>query len=155
MKLFLDRRWKKDTYTIGKLYLDEKPFCETLEDRDRGLDNAMPLEEIKAMKKAGITAIPTGTYNVRMDITSVKYSKSSWYVKNCHGAKVPRLENVPGFEGILIHSGNTAKDTEGCILVGRNKVKGQVVNSKETYLELYNKMYAAYKNKETIEIIIK
>lgn len=155
MKILVDRKWKKEGYTIGRLSIGGVPFCETLEDKDRGLKSTMSLEEIKALKKAGITAIPTGTYNVRMDIVSNKYSKSTWYQKNCHGSKVPRLENVPGYDGILIHSGNTAADTEGCILVGQNKVKGQVINSKETFLQLYNKMYAAYQKGEKIEITIK
>ena len=75
--------------------------------------------------------------------------------KNCRGSKVPRLENVPGYEGILIHSGNTAEDTEGCILVGQNKVVGKVINSKATFLQLYDKMYAAYQKGENIEITIK
>lgn len=155
MKILVDRKWKKEDYTIGKLYIDGVPFCETLEDKDRGLTSSMPLEKIKVLKKAAITAIPTGTYNVRMDIVSSKYSKSSWYVQNCHGAKVPRLENVPGYEGILIHSGNTASDTEGCVLVGQNKAVGKVLNSKETFLQLYNKMYAAYSKGEKIQITIK
>lgn len=155
MKILVDRKWKKEGYTIGKLSIDGVPFCETLEDKDRGLKSTMSLEEIKSLKKAGITAIPTGTYNVRMDIVSNKYSKSAWYQKNCHDSKVPRLENVPGYEGILIHSGNTAADTQGCILVGQNKVKGQVINSKETFLQLYNKMYAAYQKGGKIEITIK
>lgn len=155
MKLLLDRKWKKEDYTIGKLYIDGVPFCETLEDKDRGLKTSMTLEEIRGIKKPAITAIPTGTYKVRMDVVSNKYSKSAWYVKNCHGARVPRLMNVPGYDGILIHSGNTAENTEGCILVGQNKVKGQVINSKDTFLQLYNKMYAAYQKGETIEITIK
>ena len=155
MKILVERKWKKEDYTIGKLSVDNIPFCETLEDKDRGLDSKMSLEKIRALKKAAITAIPTGTYNVRMDVVSSKYCKSDWYVKNCHGAKVPRLENVPGYAGILIHSGNTASDTEGCILVGQNKVKGKVINSKETFLQLHNKMYAAYQKGESIEITIK
>lgn len=155
MKILVDRKWKKEDYTIGKLYIDGVPFCETLEDKDRGLTSSMPLEKIKVLKKAAITAIPTGTYNVRMDVVSSKYSKSDWYVKNCHGAKVPRLENVPGYAGILIHSGNTASDTEGCILVGQNKAVGKVLNSKETFLQLYNKMYAVYGKGEKIQITIK
>lgn len=155
MKILVDRKWKKKDYTIGKLYIDGVAFCETLEDRDIGLTSSMPLEKIKVMKVAAVTAIPTGTYNVRMDVVSSKFSKSSWYINNCHGAKVPRLENVPGYAGILIHTGNTAADTEGCILVGQNKAVGKVLNSKETFLQLYNKMYTAYKKGEKIEITIK
>lgn len=155
MKILVDRKWKKPEYTIGKLFIDDVFFCNTLEDRDRGLDNAMPLEEIKKKKVAGVTAIPTGTYNVRMDIVSPKYSMKDWFVNNCHGARMPRLENVKGFEGVLIHSGNTALDTDGCVLVGKNDVKGMVTKSKDYFLQLYNKMYAAYKEGEKITITIK
>lgn len=155
MNILVDRKWKKEAYTIGKLHLDGVPFCETLEDRDRGLASSMSPEEIKKRKKAGTTAIPTGTYKVRMDVISGKYSKSDWYIRNCHGARVPRLENVPGFDGILMHTGNTASDTEGCILVGQNKERGKVINSKETFLKLYDRMYSAYCKGEGIEITIR
>lgn len=155
MKILVDRKWKKDTYTIGKLYLDGSPFCETLEDKDRGLRNNMVIDQIKVLKKAGITAIPTGTYNVRMDVVSPKYSSKDWFVKNCNGARMPRLDNVPGYAGVLIHPGNTAEETEGCLLVGQNKVKGKVINSRETFLKLYDKLYSAYKKSEKIEITIK
>lgn len=155
MKILVDRKWKKDTYTIGKLYLDGSPFCETLEDKDRGLKASMTIDQIRVLKKAGITAIPTGTYKVRMDVVSPKYSSKDWFVKNCNGAKMPRLENVPGYVGVLIHPGNTAEETEGCLLVGQNKVKGKVINSREIFLGLYNRMYAAYKKGEKIEITIK
>lgn len=154
MKILVERKWKKEEYTIGKLYIDGTFFCNTLEDKDRGLKNTMPLEEIKKNKKAGVTAIPTGTYNVRMDIVSPKYSSKEWFIKNCHGAKMPRLDNVPGFEGILIHCGNKASDTDGCLLVGKNDVKGMVTKSKEYFLQLYNKMYAVYSKGEKIEITV-
>lgn len=155
MKILVDRKWKKEGYTIGKLYIDNMAFCDTLEDTDRGLDSSMSLEKIKVLKKAAITAIPTGTYKVRMDVVSNKYNGKDWYMKNCNGSRIPRLENVPGYAGILIHPGNTAAETEGCILVGKNKAKGKVLESKETFLQLYNKMYAAYKKGENIEITIK
>lgn len=155
MKILVDRKWKKEDYTIGKLYVDGVFFSNTLEDKDRSLTSSTSLEEIKKSKKAGETAIPTGTYKVRMDIVSPKYSKSSWYVKNCNGARMPRLKDVPGYDGVLIHAGNTAKDTEGCILVGKNDVKGMVTKSKDYFLKLYNIMYTAYKKGESIEIIIK
>lgn len=155
MKILIDRKWKKDGYTIGKLYVDGVFFSNTLEDKDRGLTSNMSLEEIKKKKKTGETAIPTGTYNVRMDISSPRFSKSNWYIKNCNGARMPRLEKVPGYDGVLIHAGNTAKDTEGCILVGKNDVKGMVTKSKDYFLKLYNIMYTAYKKGENIEITIK
>ena len=154
MKIFVDRKWKKSGYTIGKLYIDNVFFCNTLEDTDRGLKQDMPLSKIKEVKIAAITAIPSGTYNVRMDIISPKYSLKPWFVTNCHGARMPRLENVPGYSGVLIHPGNTAKDTDGCILVGKNDVKGMVTNSKAIFLELYNKMYAAYKKGEKVKLLV-
>lgn len=155
MKILIDRKWKKEGYTIGKLYVDGVFFSNTLEDRDRGLTSTMSIEEIKKKKKAGDTAIPTGTYKVRMNISSPRFSKSNWYIKNCNGAKMPRLKDVPGYDGVLIHCGNTAKDTEGCILVGKNDVKGMVTKSKDYFLKLYNIMYTAYKKGESIEITIK
>lgn len=155
MKILIDRKWKKNEYTIGKLYVDSVFFSNTLEDKDRGLTSSMSLEEIKKEKKAGETAIPTGTYKIRMDISSPRFSKSNWYIKNCNGARMPRLKDVPGYDGVLIHCGNTAKDTEGCILVGKNDVKGMVTKSKDYFLKLYNIMYAAYKKDENIEITIK
>ena len=155
MKILIDRKWKKNEYTIGKLYVDGVFFSNTLEDKDRGLTSSMSLEEIKKEKKAGETAIPTGTYEIRMDISSPRFSKSNWYIKNCNGARMPRLKDVPGYDGVLIHCGNTAKDTEGCILVGKNDVKGMVTKSKDYFLKLYNIMYAVYKKGENIEITIK
>ena len=155
MKILIDRKWKKEEYTIGKLYVDGVFFSNTLEDKDRGLMSSISPEEIKKEKKAGETAIPTGTYKIRMDISSPRFSRSNWYIKNCNGARMPRLKDVPGYDGVLIHCGNTAKDTEGCILVGKNDVKGMVTKSKDYFLKLYNIMYAAYKKGENIEITIK
>lgn len=139
MKLEVKRVYKGPSYTIGKLYIDEKYFCDTLEDTDRELDDSMSLEEIKRIKIANNTAIPTGEYTVTLDIKSPKYSNYTKYPwsKDIE-AKVPRLINVKGFDGVLIHpSGNTPKDTSGCLLVGQNKVKGQVINSKNTFRELF------------------
>lgn len=155
MELVVERKWKKEGYTIGKLFINNVFFCNTLEDKDRGLTSAMSIVKLKAIKKAAITAIPSGTYNVRMDIVSPKYSSKEWYVKNCNGARMPRLENVPGYVGVLIHPGNTAEETEGCILVGKNDVVGKVTKSKDYFLQLYNKIYTAYKKGEKITITIK
>ena len=82
MKILIDRKWKKENYTIGKLYIDDVFFSSTLEDKDRGLLSNMSLEEIKKKKKTGQTAIPAGAYKVRMDISSPRFSKSNWYIKN-------------------------------------------------------------------------
>lgn len=154
MKLLVDRRWKKATYTIGRFYIDGILYCNTLEDADRGLRQADPLTYIKARKVAGETAIPTGTYVVSMDTVSPKYAGVAWYRQFCEG-KMPRLLAVPGFDGILIHPGNTALDTKGCILVGRNTKVGQLTESRDTFQWLYVKMSAAVKKGETIVIEIK
>ena len=151
MKLLVDRKYKKENYTISNLYIDGKYFCNTIEDTDRGLTQNMPLAEIKAKKVASKTAIPTGTYKVTLDVVSPKYSKSPYYINVCK-AKVPRLLDVPGFDGILIHTGNTEKDSSGCLIVGENKIKGQVINSKATFEKLYKELL---KDKNNITITIK
>ena len=134
MKLVLERTFRGSAYTIGKLYVDGDYFCDTLEDVDRGLSSDMPLSEINEKKVYGETAIPAGTYKVVMNVVSPKFKDRAW-AKPWDG-KLPRLENVPGYEGVLIHVGNKAEDTLGCILVGQNKVKGQVINSTATFDKL-------------------
>ena len=151
MEIVLNRKWKKPNYTIGELSIDGKKFCETLEDADRGLKDTMNINEIKTIKKPHITAIPTGTYQVTLNVISPRFGSRKFYKEVCNG-KVPRLLNVKGFDGVLIHSGNKAKDTDGCILVGQNKVVGQVINSQATFRELY-KLLLSSKNNITIKII--
>ena len=151
MEIIVERKWKKPNYTIGIMSIDGKRFCETLEDTDRGLKDSMSVAEIKAIKKPKITAIPTGTYDVTLDVFSSKFGNIPFYKKVCNG-KLPRLLNVKGFEGILIHCGNTQLDTSGCLIVGENKVKGKVINSKITFEKLYNILKNS-KDKITIKII--
>lgn len=133
MELKLKREHLKETYTIGKLYIDDKYFCDTLEDKVRGLNEP---------KVYGKTAIPSGRYRIIMNI-SPKF-----------GRKLPRLMNVKGFEGILIHRGNSEHDTEGCIIVGQNKVKGKVINSAVFENQLVSVLQEAYNNLESIYITI-
>ena len=149
MTLQLKRRYKGANYTIGDLYIDGKWFSDTLEDTDRGLTNTMSKDEIAKVKVYGKTAIPTGTYVVDMNTVCPMFGKRSW--AKPYGGKVPRLLDVPGYEGVLIHPGNTADDTLGCILVGRNKVKGQVVESQITFKAL---MKVLTKTKDEITITI-
>ena len=153
MKLHLQRIARKPGYTIGKLSINGAYFCDTLEDADRGLKQTMPLEEIKQLKQAGITAIPAGTYYVLMYIVSPKYATRDAY--KSIGGKLPRLANVPGYDGVLIHIGNYPKDTEGCILVGKNKAVGAVLESTETFAKLYPLLWEADDSMEeiTIEIV--
>ena len=135
MELLLERIALRDTYTIGHLSIDGKRFCDTCEDTDRGLRQDLPLSVNQAKKRRGITAIPVGRYRVTLDVKSPKYSKKKQY-DFCQGF-VPRLINVPALEGILIHIGNTAADSEGCILVGRNTKVGMVMESTKTFKALY------------------
>ena len=151
MKISVHRRYRKPSYTIGDLYVDGKYFCNTLEDKDRGLTNLDALEDIRAAKVASQTAIPIGTYKVAMNVVSPKYSKVAFYRDLC-GGRVPRVMDVPGFEGILIHAGNTAADTSGCLLVGKNKAVGKVLDSKATFTELYGRMKKASDAGEQITI---
>ena len=136
MQLVLERKWKKSNYTIGILSIDGKRFCETLEDVDRNLNSSMSVEQIKAIKKPNETAIPTGTYKVTLDVYSQRFGYNPFYRRVCKG-NLPRLLNVKGFDGVLIHCGNTNLDTSGCILVGRNLEVGRVLKSKETFEKLY------------------
>ena len=154
LELLLDRKYKNETYTIGNLYVDGEWFCNTLEDKDRGLSQTMPLEEIKETKVYGETAIPTGRYEVRMDIVSPKYNGVKWYKDN-FGGRMPRLESVKGFSGILIHSGNTALDSNGCILVGMNKAKGKVLDSRATFQKLWKVLEQARKAGKKIYLTVK
>lgn len=152
MNLILNRKFKLEKYSIGKLYVDGRFFCDTLEDTDRGLTNKMPLSEIQRLKKKGITAIPLGTYQVVLNVYSPKFGAKSQYAF-CKGF-LPRLLNVPGYEGVLIHVGNTPADTDGCILVGKNNIKGMVTNSAITFKSLYTLLEAATKRGETINLTI-
>lgn len=134
--LKLNRFYKGPSYTIGRLSINGTYFCDTLEDIDRGLHKMMDLKAIRQAKVYGKTAIPIGTYNVDMERYSPKFGERVW-AKPYEG-KIPHIQNVPAFEGVLIHPGNTDKDTYGCILVGENKEKGKVVNSQATFHKLMN-----------------
>lgn len=136
MKLELKRIFKGPQYTIGKLYVDGQYICDTLEDTDRGLKQSDSLATIQKNKKYGQTAIPTGVYRITLDMVSPKFKDRSW-AKFCN-SKLPRLLEVPGYNGVLIHVGNKPSDTLGCILVGYNKIKGQVVNSTQAFKKLYD-----------------
>lgn len=154
MKLTLDRRYKKDTYSIGKLYVDGTYFCDTVEDKDRGLTDKDSLDKIKATKVYAKTAIPLGTYKVTMAVISPKFSQKAYYKSFCNG-RMPRLLNVKGFDGILIHKGSNANSSAGCIIVGKNTVVGGVTNSQYYFEQLYKLLDNAYKRGESIEIEIK
>lgn len=130
MKLTLKRIALKPFYTIGHLYIDGKYFCDTIEDKVRDLS--------KEKKVKGQTAIPYGTYEVITNVVSPRFKDRNW--AKPYGGKVPRLVNVPGFEGVLIHPGTDQNSTSGCLIVGQNKIKGKVINSQKTFYALMSKL---------------
>lgn len=128
MEIIVKRLYRKSDYTIGKMYIDGVYFCDTVEDCDRGLTQNMKNSTIEAKKLYGKTAIPIGRYKVILS-----YS-------NKFGKTLPLIKDVIGFAGIRIHSGNTADDSLGCIIVGENKIKGGVINSRVTMERLMAKL---------------
>ena len=117
MEILLDRICRKETYTIGRLYINKSYFCDTVEDKDRDLNKNGKFDNGES-KVYGLTAIPNGRYLVKLTY-STKFKRI-----------LPELINVNSFSGIRIHSGNFSTDSLGCILVGENKVEGGVINSK-------------------------
>lgn len=153
MEILLTRRYKKQDYTIGELTIGGKFICSTMEDVDRGLDDGMPDWKIRNKKIPNVTAIPTGRYEVEMNVVSPRFSKYPFYMEVCQG-KLPRLKNVKGFEGILLHCGVDHSNSSGCILLGLNKQKGKLTDSKETFKKVYTLMKEAHDKGETIYITI-
>lgn len=140
MKILVERKWRKEDYTIGVLSVNGVRLCNTLEDA------------VRSEKVYGKTAIPAGTYRVLMNTVSPRFQDRAW--AKPYGGIVPRLRNVPDFQGVLIHPGNTAADTDGCILVGDNTIKGQLTNSTNRYYELMGRMLGAALAGEAIDITI-
>lgn len=103
--------------TIGELYLDSRKLCWTLEDKDRGLRQDMPLEEIQRLKVYGKTCIPCGHYQIQ------------WKLSPKFGKDMPYLLNVPGYDGVMLHTGNSDVETLGCILLGREKGVDRIMQS--------------------------
>ena len=142
MKLVLKRINNQDNYCEGKLYIDGIYQCDVIEDVDRGLTNEMSVTEIQSKKVYGETAIPKGTYQITLDVVSPKFKDRSW-ATFCEG-KLPRLLDVPGYEGVLIHVGNDPiTDSLVCILVGQKTKDGWVSNSTQTFKNLYYKLKQA------------
>ena len=155
MELILKRIALRSEYTIGKLYVDGEYVCDTIEDTVRDLDKDGKFANGE-VKIPGKTAIPYGRYEVTMKVKSPKYSnfsKYSWAKK--YDGYLPRLLNVPHFDGVLIHVGNSALDSEACVLVGENKVVGKVINSVNTFRRLMDEyLIPAKKRNEKIVITI-
>ena len=142
MELRLERLWPKAEYTVGRLFVDGKLFCNTLEDKVADVNRNGRFDGTER-KIPGKTAIPYGTYKIF-------YGWSPRFGRN-----LPRLLNVTAFEGILIHPGNTAEDSAGCILVGRNTEVGRLTQSRLYSDELNKRIDIAQRRGEpiTIEIV--
>ncbi len=133
---------KAKGYRAGKMYINGKYLCFTIEDEDRGLTKTMPLEEIKTKKQYGITGIPLGKYQVAMTFS------------NRFQVYMPQIMDVPGWEGVRIHTANKATELEGCIAVGlEDSSDGFMGNSKTAYTELIKQIKAVEK-KEKIWLTI-
>jgi hypothetical protein len=152
MQLLLQRTEKAPNYTAGKLFINGVFECFTLEDTDRGLNYSDSKNTFENEKIEGKTAIPTGIYSIDMETQSPKYKEQNRYKEI--DFKLPRLLNVPSFEGILIHIGNTTFDTFGCILVGEVQDSGKLLYSKNAFEKLYKKLFFANFQREKITISI-
>jgi len=143
MEIVIRRTDKTSKSTISPLAIMGNPFtCFTLEDQDRGLSKNMPLSEIQSAKVFGRTAIPSGRYQVTID-HSTRF-----------GHDMPHILDVPGFEGVRIHSGNTDADTEGCLLVGLEKGTDIVTSSRLAFTQFYILLKQAIDKGETVYITI-
>ena len=131
MNLLLVREVFSNESTVGSLSVDGQFECYTLEDK------------VRDVKVHGETAIPAGRYRVIIN-HSPRFGK-----------KLPLLVDVPNFEGIRIHSGNSAKDTEGCILVGQSRSKNLIGSSRVAFNGLFKKLEAAAAKGEPIEISVR
>ena len=156
MKLELKRRFKGPNYTIGSLFINGVYECDTLEPPYFGTKQTDSEEYIKSTKK-GNTAIPIGQYPINMDIVSPKFKDRSW--AKPFGGKLPTIENVPAFDRVLIHVGNYASqygrsDTQACILVGNNSVKGRLTNSTTCFNNLMNALLKCRVKGEIITLTI-
>ena len=140
-------------YVIGKLYINDVYYCDTLEDKWRNLSQDMTEEDIKKVKVKGQTCIPRGRYRITLNIISPKFYKKTYYKRFCNG-KMPRLIEVKGYSGVLIHCGSNTSHTDGCILCGFNEIKGMLLRSQEAFEKVYNKLREARDKSEEIYINI-
>ena len=143
MELKLNRIYFSSTYTIGKLFVDGKLFCDTIEDHNRDYNKDGDLNDLNETKIQNETAIPFGIYNVIVNMSG-RFKRL-----------LPRLIDVPHFDGILIHNGKDETSSSGCIILGLNKVKGKVINGTYYMNKLTDMIYDEQKKniKTTIQIV--
>ena len=146
VELLLKRTWKNRklgsrVYCVDEIFIDGKFFFNIMEDEDRGLTQSMTLAEIKKIKVPSLTAIPTGRYKVTTSVQSPKfsnYTKYPWAKE--FGGCLPRLLDVPAFDGILIHPGTDERSSAGCLITGKNTYKGGLTQSLACFRELYKQI---------------
>jgi hypothetical protein len=141
MKLKVVRETKNDVCTIGSLFINDVFFCYTLEDKDRGLKQSDSLLFIQAKKIFGLTAIPSGFYKLTVN-QSPKFKRM-----------LPRILDIKGFDGVLLHRGNNANHSLGCILVGYKKADNSIFESTKAETDLVNRLLLHYQEVHTIEIV--
>lgn len=155
MQIKVERKARKATYTVGKVYVDGQYFCDSLEDADRGVTQIMPFTSTGGntgywvnedggviQKVPNKTAIPTGRY----DVCSFYWEKHQCYV--------PMLLRVGGFTGILMHNGMTADHSAGCILLGKNNIVGRLDGSRLYADALAARIIAAEHRREKVTIVV-
>ena len=141
MKLKVVRETKTDISTIGSLFINGEFFCYTLEDKDRGLKQSDTLLFINAKKIFGLTAIPSGNYKLIVN-QSPKFKRL-----------LPRILDIKGFDGVLMHRGNTADHSLGCILIGYKKGENSIFESSKAETDLVDKLMKHNAEIHTIEIV--
>ena len=141
MKIKVVREIKNDVCTIGSLFINDVFFCYTLEDKDRGLKQSDSLLFIQAKKIFGLTAIPSGFYKLTVN-QSPKFKRM-----------LPRILDIKGFDGVLLHRGNSANDSLGCILVGYKKGDNSIFESTKAETDLVNRLLLHNQEVHTIEIV--
>jgi len=141
MKLKVVRETKNDVCTIGSLFINDVFFCYTLEDKDRGLKQSDSLLFIQAKKIFGLTAIPSGFYKLTVN-QSPKFKRM-----------LPRILEIKGFDGVLLHRGNTADHSLGCILIGYKKGYNSIFESTKAETDLVNRLLLHNNEVHTIEIV--
>lgn len=137
MKLEIKRRIFTDTSTVGSFFIDGERICDSLEDCDRFLE-----VDGKAAKIPGKTAIPRGEYKVEI----------TW--SNRFSKYMMQVMDVPHFDGIRIHAGNTSADTEGCPLLGNAVDEWTVVNSRVNVQKVFDRVKRALDAKENVHLVI-
>lgn len=135
MEILLKRHTFTDDYTVGDLFIDGEFVCNTIEDKVRVLKSEKD-------KVYGRTAIPSGIYRVVIDYSN-RFKKF-----------LPHILDVPFFEGIRMHSGNSANDSLGCIIVGEYTSNGWVTNSRLTFNRIFNRISAAINDGEQVVLTI-